>query len=114
MLNLSNKERLISLLQDSNNPVHYIFFTNLQMNDLADYLVNNGVVVKESEDYIMMELTKYVVHYLDEYPTSNQIQSCIIAATDVGTAVEHFYNTKHGTIVAVEVAQERKGMTEAC
>lgn len=50
MLKLSNKERLIFLLQDSNNPVHYIFFNNLQMNDLADYLISNGVVVKEESE----------------------------------------------------------------
>ena len=50
MLKLSNKERLIFLLQDSNNPVHYIFFNNLQMNDLADYLISNGVVVTEKGD----------------------------------------------------------------
>lgn len=47
MLKLSNKEQLISLLQDSNNPVHYIFLNNLQMNDLADYLISNGVIVTE-------------------------------------------------------------------
>jgi hypothetical protein len=47
---MTNKEKLYYLLTDSNNPVNYAFISNKEMNDLAEYLDKNGVVVKESED----------------------------------------------------------------
>jgi len=44
------KEQLISLLQDENNPIHWIFIDNKQMSDLAEYLVNNGVTIEETDN----------------------------------------------------------------
>lgn len=47
---MTDNEKIYYLLTDSNNPVHSAFMNNKQMKDLADYLVDNGVTIKESED----------------------------------------------------------------
>ena len=47
---MTNKEKLYYLLTDSNNPVNYAFITNKEMEELAEYLDENGVVVEESEE----------------------------------------------------------------
>ena len=40
-------EKLVELLQDENNPVWKWFPNNMVMMQLADYLISNGVTVKE-------------------------------------------------------------------
>lgn len=47
---MTNKEKIYYLLTDSDNPINYAFITNKEMEELAEYLDKNGVVVKESED----------------------------------------------------------------
>ena len=47
---MTDNEKIYYLLTDTNNPVNYAFITNKEMKDLADYLVDNGVTIKESED----------------------------------------------------------------
>lgn len=41
------REKLVELLQDENNPVWRWFPNNMAMLQLADYLISNGVTVKE-------------------------------------------------------------------
>ena len=41
------REKLVELLQDENNPVWRWFPNNMAMMQLADYLILNGVTVKE-------------------------------------------------------------------
>lgn len=41
------REKLVELLQDENNPVWRWFPNNMAMMQLADYLISNGVTVKE-------------------------------------------------------------------
>ena len=41
------REKLVELLQDSNNPVWRWFPNNMAMMQLADYLISNGVTVQE-------------------------------------------------------------------
>lgn len=41
------REKLVELLQDENNPVWRLFPNNMAMLQLADYLISNGVTVKE-------------------------------------------------------------------
>ena len=41
------REKLVELLQDTNNPVWSWFPNNMAMMQLADYLIRNGVTVQE-------------------------------------------------------------------
>lgn len=49
-----------------------------------------------------MQLIKYTIHYLDEYPLSDNVDSCEIEATDICAAIEHFYNINTGVIVRID------------
>ena len=44
---MSDKEKLVELLQDGNNPVWGWFPNNATMVQLADYLIAHGVTVQE-------------------------------------------------------------------
>ena len=46
---MTDNEKIYYLLTDSINPVHRAFMSNKEIKDLADYLIDNGVTVKESE-----------------------------------------------------------------
>ena len=43
----TNREKLIELLQDSNNKMWGVFLDNNQMAEFADYLIEHGVTVQE-------------------------------------------------------------------
>ena len=44
---MNDREKLVELLQDENNPVWTWFPNNMAMMQLADYLISNGVTVQE-------------------------------------------------------------------
>ena len=64
------REKLVELLQDENNPVWRWFPNNATMAQLADYLINNGVMVQEwvsVEDRLPEEKVNCIVHYKHAY-----------------------------------------------
>ena len=46
------REKMVELLQDENNPVWKWFPNNMEMVQLADYLIVHGVTVKECGQWI--------------------------------------------------------------
>ena len=64
------REKLVALLQDTNNPVWSWFPNNMAMMQLADYLIRNGVTVQEwisVKDRLPEEKLNCIVHYKHAY-----------------------------------------------
>ena len=64
------REKLVALLQDTNNPVWSWFPNNMAMMQLADYLIRNGVTVPEwisVKDRLPEEKVNCIVHYKHAY-----------------------------------------------
>lgn len=61
---MTNKEKLYYLLTDSDNPVHYTFISNKEIEELAEYLDNNGVVIIEKS---ITEKKEPMVFTVDPY-----------------------------------------------
>ena len=72
------REKLVALLQDTNNPVWSWFPNNMAMMQLADYLIRNGVTVQELDSCkYCKEYEDLPEHFIDGKPIGRVFDTCI-------------------------------------
>ena len=72
------REKLVALLQDTNNPVWSWFPNNMAMMQLADYLIRNGVTVQELDGCkYCKEYEDLPEHFIDGKPIGRVFDTCI-------------------------------------